>query len=1148
MNGIFNDYEIIEYQTSSPGLPLPLDASTASTEVTLFVRRGLDGRTGRANGTARTWPSGSLARYDSPTDLHLTALGPREQQPVGITSAGVVTLASTATVTDPAGNQAAQDQHRVVAQALPQETALEARFDKQAALHALVAQRHGSLVTTYPTPYPRVTDVMPQNGPNVNSAGQRVTPYADPADLDNSVGLRPGVMRSLLTEVNLPHDWMLPLGGATNTLVGVNGDPTRLPVTPTTGNAYGVNDVTPEGLRLDSNRVLAYPNPAQNGFLRDDFALGAGNAPGPLTPIRGRQFSLWVRPDADWSGSVRLLEMHVPTGNIAPSFTGELNETGSYEPRAINPFPYSNSFQLLYDQSHAQLVLVLNPDVLPVPPDFGPLTPRETYGTAAHLTNPLPLLSTIYPAVNPECLGSGGVNPMSCAPSFQAIHHRYALGAVWTPGDWHLVQVAFTGNQPGGMSIVVDGVVGRDISRLGSTGTPTPMSVAGDHVTFPSLVLRTNLAKAVISDSGAQAMYVDRIQLDAYYPGVTGGGAVIKMLPRRGIVRIGNEYISYESIDAGGGLINCVRARRQRTNASLNADGTTVNWGSAHRMEQHAVGDLVVPGGFAIANQGGQWWRGGCQLAQPMPDGDRLHRYQTWALVESKTLANQSSLPLIGAFVNDFPPRGFVVIGELLYFYDNTVGTPPFTGSGLHNLHLWKDEVRDPMDPTKILTPAGWNRGLLATAEADTDVILASVELDGDPTLANAYNNVVSSGNPYRLVDVPSDETQDYVPGVGLIQLYDQRSATTAANGGRAEWLAYTTIDSRMDYPTSDTGGGSTTRMSFLLNLMRVHQPNNPDPDAREIRPGFWFEFNSRTGARGRQRTAFARTDITGYTTALRFPTKTRVIPVQTNFDVAYLLEAGDVVTLTPTTLHGSERPLQMCVRYSADDAFPETVTSPGWPWNVMNRFFAFTEPLPPIMEWNPGNLNFHMLCWPCWTPDTDLSPLDTSTSWVPKRLGWVLPWANAYYQNYQPTGIGPERVLQACVLTTGGGGVSASVDAMHAGDQAGWARQVLGDGGSAQANAQGNTQVNVVASIETVWLNDAPMTSRTAIRTDQPVFAFPYGIVEIGGEVFAYKTDFQQDEADATRPMNPDPVRNNQAWLIGRSLLGSVRRSHQGP
>jgi hypothetical protein len=84
--------------------------------------------------------------------------------------------------------------------------------------------------------------------------------------------------------------------------------------------------------------------------------------------------------------------------------------------------------------------------------------------------------------------------------------------------------------------------------------------------------------------------------------------------------------------------------------------------------------------------------------------------------------------------------------------------------------------------------------------------------------------------------------------------------------------------------------------------------------------------------------------------------------------------------------------------------------------------------------------------------------------------------------------------------------------------------------------------------------MDDQLMTTPLLIRTDQEVFYNAYGIIEIGGETFAYKTDSQQDEFDYGNPNavppipQTDRVRNNQAWLIGRSLLGSTRRAHQGP
>jgi hypothetical protein len=318
------------------------------------------------------------------------------------------------------------------------------------------------------------------------------------------------------------------------------------------------------------------------------------------------------------------------------------------------------------------------------------------------------------------------------------------------------------------------------------------------------------------------------------------------------------------------------------------------------------------------------------------------------------------------------------------------------------------------------------------------------------------------------------------------------------------------------------------------MNLMTVQ--TNDDPPQVQIRPGFWFDPANRKGGRGRERTAFAAADFKAYDPAAhRFPARTRVIPVQTNIDLAYLLEAGDVVTLAPTVLGGGQKPLQMCVRFSADDAFPETITSPGWPWNVTNRYFAFSESMPD--DWNPTNKNFHLLCWPCWTPEVDLSSLRTDDAWRQQRLGWVLPWGNAFATGFQPD-VNDDRVITFGLGTTDAG-ISATIDAVHAGEQPGWQQP---------AAPVGLTQANILPPDGNPWLDDGMLSAALPVRTDQPVFVRTYGLVEIGGEVFAYQYDRAADIADRDRmDAAKDPVMNNQAWLIGRGLLGSVRRAHQG-
>lgn len=1132
--------EVIEYQRSVPPLPLSAADAASQREVLLLdVRRGLDGVTERATAEAKRFRAGLTTNYtptnpaDKQGDLHLTILLPREQPPLGIASAGVITIASTATVTDPAGNQTAQDAHRVIAQALPQESALEARFDKQATLHALLAQRHGSLVTSFPNPYPRLSDVLPQDAPNIDALGDRYEPPIDLDEPEDSVAVGPAPLRTLLNYPHLGRDWLLPFAVSSSTALRVEErtDDQALPID-RSGGTYTADDLTPTGLRLDDDRVLAYPNPS-NGFLKDNY--DANNR--RLAPIHGRQFALWVRPKKDWNQQVQLLDLKVPSGNVGERLTGLPVPNSIRDARVLSSADaaISNRFSLIYDPAVDQLVLILNPGTIPHVADYGPPIPRQTYGK----TLGIPIKDDVWPAVNPESLGHGGTYPepwiadlpMASAQPELVIQHRYHVGGRFQPGEWHLVQVAFSSNQPGGMSIIVDGLVGRDVTR--TPGDTTAMTLPGDHLTQPVLVLAEALdATEQVKDHGTIKLYVSSIPLRALAfdsgaatPRLTGAAAVRRLLPERGLVRIGNEYISYRWIDDTGALRDCVRGRRQRTHGGVDGMGEPT-WGESHVMESHLAGAAVYPGGFAFTAQGVRWFRGGCHLAEPMPDGDPAHRFQVWSRVPAGTLqATSTAIPLSGGVIDQFPPRGYVLIGDDQVYYDNA-GTRPAAaepGPRLQNVHYWGQVAITNPDGTPG-TRDEWIPGLprtyTSTAASPTEVVLISQEIAGDPTRPDAY------------------------PSSGWIQLYDARPSGSHPNAGRAEWLSYSEIRSRTDYPT--TAG---RRVSYLINLSLETTAIVPDPDPMQppvhqktLRGGFWFADGRtapyiRHGARAQHRTGFAAADFSDYTPEqYTFPSlTTRVIPVQTNLEIAYLLEAGDVVTLAPLVSGGGQRPIQMCVRFSADDGFPETKGSPlATAWNSMNKYFAFTEAIPD--DWNQTNAAFHLLSWPCWTPEVDLSDLRTDSEWRRDRLGWVLPWGNAYAPDFTPAANGQDRVM-SFLTTAAGTAVAASIDAVHAGEQPGW-------------NQGTQVQANVVPSgpITAEWLNDQPLTGRLSIRTDQTVFAFPYGLVTIGGEVFAYKQDSEQDQIDADRPMNPDPVRGNQAWLIGRGLLGSAMRPHGGP
>ncbi len=1036
------DFEFV-YYTAFDALPQSAGSARANGRVGVQITRG---------------KLSPIAKSFKLTDLKFIAIAPREQHPVGIASQGVISIASAATVTDPAGNQTAQQQHRVIAQALPQETPLEARWNKQAAFHALLAQRHGSLMTTFPQPYPRITDIMPDDPAN------NAPPAPAPTDLDDMAGIRPAVMRTLLSSSHLNTQWQLPLSGESATALLGGGFPPS-------STAYTTADVTPEGLRLDSSRVLSYPNPS-NGFLK--YSIGADPS------IQGRQFSLWVRPDEEWNSPVTLLDMRIDEGNRGKSLTGVLQSALPEDDRAMAPsnVDVCNRFALRYDPSLKQLILVLNPVAVPHTSNYGPKIPRETYE--------IPL------AVNQECLGSGGAEQMAMAPPETSIQHRYALGSAFITGTWHLIQVAFSSNQPGGMSIIVDGLVGRDVTLLASTANPVAMSLPGDHVTLPSMVLRQNISAPDPSVDGANALYLNKIKLDACAQVggamVTGGAAVKALLPNRGIVRIGNEYISYQSITVdsdGNGLLNeCLRARRQQTGAQ---------WSQVNRLEQHETGAPVVPGGFAIGNQGDNLWRGDCLLAQAMPDGDPTHNYQVHATVNvvspAIVAAGETTIPLNGD-LKEFPMRGYVMANNsVLYYYDNRIPLPsspavpgkfPNIERQLRNIIRWTATsiVPDPARPGEFITTDSWDRGTISDLSAGETIVLVSVELSGDPTKSNAYNFVRKVG-----------ETPFYPQAQGtgaLLQLYD-------TDGGRAEWVEYTSIDSRT-YPT----GGDA--VSYLMNITLL---------PADLRPGFWFDKILRAGLRGRGRTAFAKEDFTSYSPARDgFPVGTRVIPVQTRVSSGHRLEAGDVVTLASVNT-GTVRLCQMCVRYSASHGFSDDINIP--PIDAgRSKYFAFTDAIPET--WNTNKNAYQLLCWPCWTPKIDLSPGPASIPTL--NPGWVLPWGTAYAPNFNDNG-GKISILADSNSSPGN---KATIDAVCSGPQI----------DQAHVNLPG------------IWLDDQPLRERTVVVANQGIFTDLYGIVEIGGETFAYKQ--WDNESD------PFVQSTTQAWLIGRSLLGSTARIHKGP
>jgi hypothetical protein len=1091
--------ELIYYNSS---LPLSSsDAQAIAPSILVNVRRG------------RIKPDGTLpGPFEFFADtLKIKPIIPRDLPPLSIRSQGVVAIESSATVLDRADKIAASEQHRAIAQALPQEAVLEERFEKQAQFHNLIAQRHGSLLTSFPKPYPRINDLYPDDQDNED------VPDIDLTDSKEAPGLKPAPMRSLLTTSHLNHDWTLPFSGQKGTAISAQ-------------DYTAESDITPEGVRLKDGIEFSQTTPGK-GLVANAVNPSTANQ---LVQIDSRQFSLWVRPDDNWKNrQIALLDMRVPINNAGEYLSGAQKEEGSQDGRdaAIKNLISANRFCLRYNGETRELILEINPGTIPHISDYGPLIPRCFYGKDTDFEKIVNVAKAPYPSINPECLGVGGVKKMATAPVVpQSIQIRYYVGDDgMNAGQWYLIQAAFTNNTPDGMSIMVDGLIGRDITQMPSDANPGPMKLPGDHVAIPNLRLATNeLESLPDAKLGAESFYLPKIELTGWGRDendnlVIGKAAVSKILPQRGVIRINNEYISYQSLDSTSGTLeNCVRGRRQQTNAELPLNNS-INWNNLHKIETHKINSPVFPGGFAIKNIGVPGntlplYRGGWKLAYPMPDGDPdpNNFYQVWGATAQEYNVGETSLLLNAGFL-EFPRRGYVAVesygaGNKLYYkeyyFDSVSGD---SAKVRMTIYTW-GEVTNTTTGEKSFE---WISGLTEPIPANRKVILMSQEIIGDPKLN------------------PADKRY-YAPTNGLVQLYDARGGN-AKNRGRCEWISYSEIRSDTKYP--EIKNENNKRFSFITNISSELVSGN-----LVMRPGFWFNATTRNGARGAQRTAFAGYDFKE-PDKYQFPVEpdnaARVIPVQTQIDLAYLLEAGDVVTLMPSELSKGQKPIQMCVRFSADDGFPERKTTTEVSWDTTNHYFAFTEAIPD--EWNPSNKPFHLLCWPCWTAVTDLSPVP-GANYLQQVMNGSLPWINNYGIDYgindstRMLHMGQEILVNSATGAVTFKGSKATFDALHAGTQPGsdilQKKPVRVKTYRKRPDKPNPLNPDAWEDISTGF-DALDLSKELLLESTESIFTPPYGLVTIGGEVFAYKNDL--------------PAQSTQAKIIARGLLGSVRKPHVG-
>jgi len=1056
---------------------------------------------------------GSMGPLVHPAGSRITIIAPRELPPLAITSQGMVTIESGASVADAAGRQGAQQMRRVVAQAVPQEQLLEMRWEKQTQYHALLVQRHGSLMNSFPKGYQRLRDELPDISTNARGP-----------DKDDQIGVKPGTMRTHLMSNHLGttwrngHEWFVRFGvEGTNPsnadfldyhLAGQQGRPVA--------GGYSINDLSPEGLTLNRGplayRLLDSPLPYDSNTMGGFLTHPITSAISP--PLNGRQFGMWIKPTQPLSGTVTLFDLRSPSANAGERFAQpNVLQPDGRQAREPGDNYYQNRLTLAYEDSTKQLVLAICNGATEHLNDHGPICPGELYTSPTGGPVP-PGISA--PFVDPRCFGavsptpSGttvGIHPLAPKRPFNLVQHRYQLNK--TNGlkvdQWHLIQVAIVGNDPGHMAITVNGLVGREVTR--QTTSPLQMQEVGDHLTLPSLVLRTALPPATGSASTTSLIIRPAIEVDAVAIDplsgqiVSGAPAVAALLPKRGMIRIGNEYISYEDIQ-GTTLMNCLRGRRQDT--YVGGPQPNYNW---LVLEEHIAGDLVVPGGIRYnPGNNGHLWKGGCTLAQPLPNGDpdplrygdTMRSYVVWAELSLPTTIDMTTgLPVLlatattigiqnGALIlpaPQWPPRGYARLssGEIVY-YDN--GTSP---SGA--MATLSNVQRGQLGTTAVdlLYPA-------APTPANVPIIsVISIEAQG--TATGNYPNTPPpvAGQPR----VPPTETQ-------LIQVSDPQT-------GRIEWINYDHIDTSKGMP-------------FFID----YQCFRYDPTRRN-----W-------GSRARQRTAFSATDIPGGE-LLTFPMGSHLIPVQTTLGTSHVLATGDVMTISPKIpgTGPNQRPYQICVRFSATDGFnPSGSSSPPADnsWDTVNAFFAFSEPL--AENWPDGS--FELIGWPGWSGN-DIGPGGPAIGSRNNQLlpFFTMPIAAAFSPGFALGGnaqfyLGADDPRNPFLAMPGNQSFTGAIDGLWSGVQ---------PGGNGRPFPRDNLVIRLgtsgpdLTSVQQ-WLTAAALTTSVILQVTDAVFEHDLGLVLIGGEVFAYER--QQ------RPTNDETRRTIR--LIGRGLLGSKPSIHRGP
>ena len=1060
--------------------------------------------------------------------------GGYESPTVDIASFGIVQIMAAAGANDPLGRQAAQQRRQIIAQAVPQEAVLERRWNTQGEWHALLSTRAGSMVETWPKPIRRVRGMSPDESP----AGTPATPSAGP------VGIRPAVMPNLATgfknrtSTKRPShgewDWSLPYG------LGVAENPDTVLKSRsglTLGTTLGtLSQLHPDGMHLGTIR-LSLPLVAAAAAGTEGILRGISTT---THDLQARHLSFWITPTADFADPD-------DPDKVYPLFETRIDtaRAGQRLDDSIGSGEFQNYLALYYDRKQQLLALVLAPPAIEHTADHGPKIQPDDAATkvdVATRTHAVDERSLSDPSGKPLAPRQPGpLSPFAETGSpFASISRLYKTNRIvhlyglpdqdsrpfFRNGRACHIQVVIAGDRPGMFRVIVDGIVGKDVSRTLNTTL-----ALGDHFTLPALSL---VSSEIAGISSTKIPMVDV---------ATGGGAVLgpmkitvqgplgitaaSLFPARGMLRIDDEYFSYESVN-GNVFKDCVRGQRQNTEVdavNIIPDPTPndpkkvkivprkEHWWP--NTQEHLAGTMVAPGGYRLNLSVGNLYRGGSTLVGEMPNGDpqsslgglpNTQRWSIWtrlnttaAPIMEKDLADpnrywwrasNTSIPIMpvgnDAGVEDqFPPSGIIHFRGLILHYGKKTST---------SLDEITDITSNSFVPYPGRPPTGSPGAFPVKMDVDayvnkiTVITLLSIALSNDPTKdpieAGRYN-VTWTGPQYENGPWIGDPVDPL-----YLQLRDP-------NTGRVEWIGY--------YHIVENGP-----RRYLLN--------------HHI--GWQWPYS-----RGRQRTAFCAVVDSLLTES--FPANTLAIPVQADLGgPGHYVATGDVVTLMPKLTQTGIRPQQLLVRYAAMDGYDDVGGNSVN--DTKNQYFAFdgpiTDDLTRIPTSGPGVTiaanNYELLCWPCWS-GRDLSPLDGISSGLAPagHLPRIDLLSDLSLASYDKTKLSADLATQAAVPTTYLAGrqevLPAIVDGVASGEVFGQPSQPSQPSQPGKPDSRDHFGITLTAATTTPTIAVADI-GRT-VKSTHAIFngSDPMGLVVINGETFAYRR-----------------VNDTQATLVGRGLL----------